>query len=119
MGGAPSLPLFKLSPFFSSLELGWEVADGSRPYATGRIPQYWQDTAGTQGQDSGEYGRAPARAQSTHVCIRECCESELIFQVWNGMPVYTGESQVWKQRGIGDGEGKSLEVWAHEARVRP
>ena len=35
------------------------------------------------------------------------------------MPVYTGESQVWKQRGMGDGEGKSLEVWAHEARVRP
>lgn len=29
------------------------------------------------------------------------------------MPVYTGESQVWKQRVMGDREGKSLEAWAH------
>lgn len=35
------------------------------------------------------------------------------------MPVYTGESQVWKQRVMGDGEGKSLKVWAHEVCVRP
>lgn len=26
---------------------------------------------------------------------------------------------MWKQRVMGDGEGKSLKVWAHEVCVRP